>query len=762
MLNNFSNPSRCTNGKYFLVQCLVAVFLSQAWFSVRAEEANFPADPSIMHKAAKANLPFVLNRGQYPEEVQFYARTFSGTVFVTRQQEIVYSVLNPQTAGAPRGWALKEVLIDAAGHPVTGSDRTPAKVSVFHGKDPDRWVSASPVYSGLAFGEVYEGVSLCLKAYGNNIEKLFHLKPGVDPALIQMEIQGSRGLKINPNGELEVMTGSDSIRFTRPVAWQIEDDGEKSFVDVRYNVIGNRYGFEVENHDRNLELVIDPLLSSTYLGGNIIDKAGAIAVGNDGSVYVAGYVQSEDYPTTPGAYDQHYAGGLYDAFVSKFDSDLSTLEASTFLGSSGDEGWYYIGLALANDGSVYVTGNCSAADFPVTAGVFDDSYNGGPANGPYGTGGDLFVSKLSGDLTTLSASTFLGGSGLEYSRSIRIDPSGKVYIAGATSSSDFPATAGAYCETLNPGGQWNMDLCAAVLDSDLSTLHAATYLGGNGDDFSEISGLDGEGNLCITGWTNAHDFPTTPGAFETVYNGGFYDAFVSKLSADLASLSASTYLGGSNWDFAYCLDIDPAGNIFVAGHHASNNYPVTPGAYDETYNGSGGAGKGDDVFVTRFSNDLSTVSASTHLGGVRWENATSLKVNALGDVFVLGSTSSTNFPTTPCAYDRSYNGGVKTMGDFFISRFDGDLTSLIASTYFGGTLNDGGYSAALALGPNHTIYIAGETTCTDFPMTPGSFDDTYNGDGSDAVVARLDAGLSADPSLHADTSELSATTGGVV
>ena len=331
------------------------------------------------------------------------------------------------------------------------------------------------------------------------------------------------------------------------------------------------------------------ILSVTYLGGSRDDYGEGIAVSSDG-VYVTGYTFSNDFPTTPGAYDETYNGnGYLDVFVSKLSLDLSSLLASTYLeGDNEDKGY---GLALSSDG-VYVVGRTSSYTFPTTPGAYDTTSNGS---------GDVFISKLSLDLSGLSASTLLGGGNYDHGYGIALSSDG-IYVVGYTNSSDFPTTSGVYNETYIGG----IDVFVSKLSPDLSSLSASTYLGGSSYDYGKGIVLSSDG-VYVVGETSSSDFPTTSGVYDETYNGN-RDAFISKLSLDLSSLSAGTYLGGNNDDYGEGIDLS-ANKVYVVGYTNSSNFPTTPGAYDETYNGN------SDAFISRLSSDLNTLESSTYLGG---------------------------------------------------------------------------------------------------------------------------------------------------
>ncbi|MFH1999805.1 MAG: SBBP repeat-containing protein, partial [Planctomycetota bacterium] len=315
-------------------------------------------------------------------------------------------------------------------------------------------------------------------------------------------------------------------------------------------------------------------------------------------------------------------------------------------------------------------------------------------------------------------STFFGGSGIDGGFCLALDGQGSLYVAGYTGSPDLPTTAGAYQGTFGGG---DFDYYIAKFDESLTTLKACTYLGGGNTEgpWGFNLALDADGNVFVAGSTSSIDFPVTPGAFDTLYNGGATDAFVAKLDSDLRSLLAATYLGGAGQDGgdSVCFAVAPEGHVFVSGLTRSNNFPTTPGAFDTTYNGPSG-----DGFIARLDNNLANLQASTFLGGSGVEFLTAIALDANGNLFASGSTSSSNFPTTSGAYDevKGFN------SDGFVSKLDSGLTTLLASTFFG---NDGGENCFLmVIDPKGCVFVAGQIDENSLPVTPGAYDATHNGD----------------------------------
>jgi hypothetical protein len=543
-----------------------------------------------------------------------------------------------------------------------------------------------------------------------------------------VEVDGAKGLKLSKDGEIIIQTGLGELKLSKPIAWQ-EKDGKKLPVEVSYKLIGkNRYSFEVAKADPSLPIVIDPILQSTYLGGSNGDYAYALAIHpTTGEVYVAGWTWSSNFPYTSGGAQANYGGGSTDAFVSKLNSNLTQLLQSTYLGGSYPD--FAFALAIhPTTGEVYVAGETNSTNFPGTTGGAQTIYGGGYY--------DAFVAKLNSSLTQLFQSTYLGGSFNDGAFALAIHPTtGEVYVAGWTSSNDFPgATGGAQA---NYGGG-DDDAFVSKLNSNLTQLLQSTYLGGSfNDGASALAIHPTTGEVYVAGETNSTNFPGTTGGAQGNNNGGG-DAFVSKLNSNLTQLLQSTYLGGSGSDGAYALAIHPTtGEVYVAGGTSfSTDFPGTTGGAQANYGGGL-----SDAFVAKLNSNLTQLLQSTYLGGSKDDGASALAIHpTTGDVYVAGGTYSTNFPGTT-------NGAQATLGSFFyadafIARLNLNLTQILQSTYLGGSFNDG--ASALAIHPTTgEVYVAGWTWSSNFPYTSGGAQANYGGDSTDAFVARLTADLAA-------------------
>ena len=298
-------------------------------------------DTAVRAQLAAVRVPFLANEGQVDARVAYYASTFAGTVYVTREGKVVYSL--PATAedtrgrsgsggrvarkGAGAGWSLTETPVAGRAR-VTAQERAAAEVNYFIGNDPSRWRSGIVSYETVGLGEVWPGVRLSLRAHGDNVEKLFTVLPGAESSRIRMRVAGARSLRINEVGALVASTGLGEVTFTAPMAYQ-EADGLRRAVPVAYRLKGREYGFALAAYDSTRPLVIDPLLQSTFLGGSDTEYANALAIHpTTGNVYVAGGTGSINFPGTTGGAQASYGGGI-DDFVARFNSTLTTLLQST-------------------------------------------------------------------------------------------------------------------------------------------------------------------------------------------------------------------------------------------------------------------------------------------------------------------------------------------------------------------------------------------------------------------------------------------------
>lgn len=406
-----------------------------------------------------------------------------------------------------------------------------------------------------------------------------------------------RALFTTASGEVYVTGTTSSVDFPTTTG----------AFDITFNGEGDAFVAELSSDGA-------ALVFATYIGGQSGDVGNAIDRDNSGNIYIAGGTVSNDFPTTPSAFDTSYNDGG-DGYLAKLSSDGADLIYGTYIGGSDEEAAYALAVAPACD--AIITGNTRSDDFPTTPGAFDPTYNGSGI----ASLGDSFATRLNCDGTDLVYSTFLGGIDGETGYAIAVDDSGSAVMAGETDSGNFPTTPGAYDPTFNGNDELGRDTFVVKLNTTGTAVEYGTFLGGNNQESGFALALDEAGNAVVVGKTDSDDFPTTPGAFDTTFNGvpGLPDAFVSQLSASGAELIYSTFFdAGSSHGVAY----DAIGHLVFVGR-AGANLPTTLGAFDTTYNGSG------DAFVAKLNPNEPTAVRLAELAAGAADRAAKLPLGLL-------------------------------------------------------------------------------------------------------------------------------------
>ncbi len=404
------------------------------------------------------------------------------------------------------------------------------------------------------------------------------------------------------------------------------------------------------------------LVYSTYLGGVGNDYGNGIAVDAAGDAFIVGQTFSSTFPTTAGAFQTSCSGGSCssgDAFITELNPSGSALVYSTYLGGKSVN--LGNGIALDSAGDAYVVGYTQSTNFPVTHGAYKTTCTCSKFT-------DIFVTELNPSGSALIYSTYLGGSLQDVAYAIALDPSNNAYLTGYTQSTDYPTTPGAFQSSSGA----KITGFVTALNSTGSGLVYSTYLGGNttGTTPCETCGtsiaVDSSGSAVATGLTAESNFPTTPGAYQTVFKSGAsgHDAFITKLNPAGTALVFSTYLGGSKDDGVTGVAIDGTGNIWLRGNTESTDFPITPGAYQTTLGGS------FDAFVAELNPAGSSLLYSSYLGGSGTEYGGATRMLALDhhsppNVYLTGYTDSTNFPTIAGSVQTTLAG----VNDAFVSKF---------------------------------------------------------------------------------------------
>lgn len=745
---------------------VVAVVMA-SYLCASAQAALAPTLAAAQQKLVAMSVPFVTNAGQWDARAAFAAQTFAGTVFVTKQGELVYSLpgkaadaASPPTSASrwrerSAGWALSETLVDAKGQPrgmnqgtlkaPSGAHPVESQVSYLTSGSAATLPVAVSAYERVNLGNMYPGVNVQLRAThtraGGNVEKIFTVAPQHDPKQIQIKLAGAQKLEINTNGELIAHTGNGPVAFTAPIAFQETATGERLAVPVAYalDATQHRYGFALGDYDVNRPLVIDPLLASTYLGGAGYEQVNAIAVHpHSGQVYVAGFTSSPSFPQS-GTGAQTSASGN-SCFVSRYSADLQQLLQSTYLGNGNVRC-----LAIAvhpGSGVVYVAGSAGGTStFP--AGSMTGAIQTTHADLGNFSRTDGFVALLSADLRTLTKATFFGGtaappSGNDQINGIAVHPhTGFVHVVGNNESNSLPGSAvGTQTTSGGSVAAFTARLPADLMGPATSTVRYTFISGGSGD-FGNALVIDPRsGDVFVAGASNGGLPNAMLGGAAQATFGGNRDAFVARLKQDLSAVVRATYLGGSAPDEARSIAMHPlSGELLVAGTTSSSNLPQVAGGAQPAYGGGG------DGFVSRLSADLTAILQATYVGGTGTDcpAACSVAIHpTTGEVFVAGYTNG-SLPAALVAdgYQNTYGGGTY---DAFIVRLSAALTARRAGTYLGGTGLDHAYT--LAVEPNgQSVYVAGLNNFGGFP-TANAQQGTSGGDG-DGFVSRFSVDLTA-------------------
>jgi Beta-propeller repeat len=550
---------------------------------------------------------------------------------------------------------------------VTGLEELTGKSNYFLGRDRKKWRTNVSKFARVSYAGIYPGIDLIY--YGSpakpgELEYDFVVAPGANPRAIKFAIQGGTKIAIDAGGDLVAELDGQEMRLHKPLVYQPEKRNSKL---SRHNIEGNYV-----------------LTGDNQVGFRV------------------------------SAYDPQKALVIDPV-----------LKYSTYLGGSGDD-WgsvfnFIRAIAVDPQGNAYVIGTANSIDFPTTADAYQKQFAGGGGGfiNPFGDAfatGDVFVAKLNPAGNALVYSTYLGGSADDYGEGIAVDAAGNAYLAGMTDSTDFP--------TMNPIQKENAglaDMFLAKLNATGSTLVYSTYLGGSDSDGDPMIVLDPRGHLYFEAWTFSTDIPTA-NPFQSE-NAGASDIWAGKLNAAGNTLIYSTYLGGSDFDICGSdIVVDPAGNNYLNGVACSTDFPTQNPIQPENAGGC-------DAFLTKLNPAGNALVYSTYLGGSGdFEITSGTAVDAAGDVYVTGGTSSSDFPTVN-PIQAAYAGNV----DAFVAKVNRNGTALVYSTYLGGTNFD--FGRGIIVDAARNSYIVGGTVSTDFP-TANPFQAANAGD-EDVFLIKL-------------------------
>jgi hypothetical protein len=648
-------------------------------------------------------LYFIPNQGFAPPEVLFMIKASRYTLSLTKEG-LSLSVQRQNARDGREETSSRLVFLGT--NPQTrldGADSDGHRVNYFIGSDPARWRTDVPTWRAALYRDLYPDIDLKVYGVEKTIEYDWIVRPGGDLKSIRFKAGDRDGVRMDAEGNLLVSTAFGDLVHRKPTAYQ-SIGGRRISVAAFFERRGpESFGFRIGPYDRRHDLIIDPIVYSTFLGGNGFDNGYGIAIDNTGAAYVVGTTSSSGFPLKNPI--DNTRNGSFDVFVTKLAPAGNALAYSTFLGGRDSEDGYAI--AVDATGCAYITGKTLSADFPVKAG-YDSALNGSM---------DVFVTKLAPAGNSIVFSTYLGGSNAEIGRGIAVDKNKAVYVVGFAGSANFPMK-NAFDNSFNGNG----DVFVTKFAPSGASLVYSTFLGGHDGDDGNAIAVDQYGSAYVTGFTASDDFPMKK-AYDTTL-GSTIDAFVTKFNPSGKTLAYSTYLGGGGInEYGWGIAVDRKGSAYVAGQTDSPDFPVV-NAFDPTFNPS----KEMECFLTKFSPAGSTLAYSTYLGGKGDDRAFAVAVTADGVACLTGSTSSKDFPT-----HNAFAGSLHGSADVFVTKFAETGKALLFSTYLGGGSWEEG--RAIAIRSNGEVVVTGTTTSADFPRK-NPFDNSYNFN-DDVFVAKL-------------------------
>ena len=691
-------------GKIMKPLTLIVIFLGLMLANVRvlAQDAK-----DVLQKQSKDF--FIENKGQWQKEVKYLARINGLSAWITdygivydyhkiirdsnqtksknnfskfsepdentriKGQVLKMTFVNAQPPEARTPNESKSPHIEADDHSkYEGNGKKEGYYNYFIGNDSTKWASNVGLYDEAIVKDIYKGIDVRYyydrSVQGRvNLRYDFIINPGADISQIKIKLEGADKFDVNSEGELIIQTSIGEIKHNKLYTYQIDKD------------------FDFSNLNKESQ---SPDLKENKKTTQIQCK---FVKNPDGTIGFA----AENY--------DHKKKLVIDPLV-----------YSTFLGGGADD--QGLNFALDSAGSAYIVGTTRSVNFPTTSGAYNIITNG--VN-------DVFITKLNPSSSGLIYSTYIGGELDDYGYSIAIDNENNIFITGSTYSYNFPTTFNAFSINKN----LYSDVFVTKLNASGSDLIYSTFIGGNQKELGFSIAINQSGNAFITGVTSSLDYPTTNFAFNTSYNGGFSDAFVTVLDANGSDLIYSTYIGGSDEDRSYCIVVDQIGNVYITGDTYSTNYPTTIGAYNISMSGA------RDIFVTKLNQDGTGLIYSTFIGGTTDDLGKSIKIDNFGNLYITGTTNSSNYPVTAGAYDMSYNG--YGAFDVFVTKLNPLGTGLIFSTFIGGNSGDDG--TALTFDCYYNIFITGNTCSINYPTTFGAYSTNKNGDNphTDAFITKL-------------------------
>lgn len=753
---------------------------------------NFSFEQEIAHSHS-AYHGFFENKGQWNSEVLFKSQFNGGNLWVEQHQLLFhlmdYSELRkihgrPDIASAGTDFRQHLVHINFINSNKIDSleKNTPSAsyYNYFIGNDKTKWASGVHSYLEATLKNLYNGIDLKLIEQLTHLKYEFHLQPKANPSDIVLNIEGADKLTINKKGELIIKTPLGEIVEKKPYSYQIIN-GKIKEISNQYHIQEKQITFEIGEYDDNYPLVIDPILVFATYSGSVTDNFGMTGTYcHDGSGISGGTIYGNQYPTPdPNAYQTtsnitvtNLTNSVTtDVFISKYAADGSQMLWTTFFGGGNNQ----IGtetvhsLICDKDDNVYFFGATSSSDIPIVNG-YQTTHAGGNAmsilyNGVNfdAQGVDMYIGKLSANGHNLLGSTYMGGSGndgLNYTLTgaaqnygsyaaydsvtinygdqfrgeIMLDKDNNVFITSSTRSTDFPMV-NAIQPTLG-GGQ---DGVLFKLNNQLSNLLFSTYFGGDKNDACYSVKLNNDNKVIVGGATSSSNLPTTSGVWQATYNGGKSDGYVMVIAPDLSNIEALSYIGTTNLDHVFFVEVDRNDQIFLLGSSLGGTFPVINSSYSNPNSGQ---------FIVQLNPNLTAVQHATVFGNGSGQiniSPSAFLVDYCGNIYVSGwganllqSTPLSGMPTTSDAFQPNPQDGF----DFYLTVFNRDFSQQIYGTYMGSMSSrehvDGGTSRFDKNGIVYQSVCGGCGGYSDFPTTQGAWSNTNLSYNCNNIIFKFD------------------------
>ena len=679
---------------------LMAVLLTSV--SIASVSGDETIGTDVMGSFAKLPLVFIANEGQLSDGIAFQTSSADQAISLLSDRiEYIHA-----DGSAP----VSVIFMGAQPNPViSGLDPFSGTASFFHGSEPSDWTTGVELVTKVKYEELYPGIDMELSGSGGILKTEFIVHPGADPSQIALQYEGQTDIYISDDGALVASTGTRDIIDDTPYSFQIVEESE-IFVESAYVLSEDAVvTFELGSYDPSLTLIIDPVMRySLYFGGPNKDLGNAIAVDDWGYAYMLGTAMSRSLKWKPefsvlSAQGNNAIDNSRDAFIVKINPDGTELEYLIYLGGSSEEEGS--GLYLDVDGSVYLCGTTASTDFPVVN-AFRSSNAGGR---------DAYVTKINPAGTELIFSTYLGGSAHDEALDLTLDQDRNILITGSTRSWDFPIVN--RYEKSPFGGM--VDAFITKMNPTASAIIYSNFIGGTAYDIGRAIAVTEGGYACVVGHTESRDFPLV-NPFQSERR-GHWNAFVVAFDPEGTYPAAySTYLGGSGDEYAEGILSWPNGDITVVGKTNSRDYPIHNAI--QPYR----AGLWDG-FITTFSPGGHSLVQSTYFGGTGNEAINGIARDGDGNVYVVGTTNSRDFPVV-----NAYQSRLGGASDAFVTKFDRAISTVVYSTFLGGSGNDEG--RAIAVTTEGDAYVTGYTESKNFPQV-WPFQQNFGDGNNDAFVS---------------------------